>query len=442
MTATTTKPRRSRLTPLRLGILFLVVALLAGTALFNKNRIVTTLKPGETFGIAFSADSRLVPYLSQVKVSFVPVGVVTGVERNAAGGARVEVKVDDGTKAKLGTEPSAVIRPTTLLGGNYFVDLVPGGKPGEPSGDIPVARTKLPVELDKVAAALQPSALRGLQHDVANLDTTLRDGGKEAIDQLVADAPAALGPAANVLDAAVGTDQTDLTKLVSGLESASRQLIDKEGQLDAVVGDLHTTSSVLGNRAGDLSSAIGQLPASLDSTSAGLDRLRTTLAKLKDTAEPAQPVVTALNTALEHADPVLAKARPVVGNLRNLVADARPLVQDLVPASQQASALLGDVRGPVLDRVNGPVKSFVLSPYRGSGPYAASTSDKPMFQDLAYMFATLTRASSMSDRNGPAVSFQPGIGAGTVGGLPLSLEQMFTGLSGQLGIPLQKGGAR
>jgi phospholipid/cholesterol/gamma-HCH transport system substrate-binding protein len=62
-----------------------------------------------------------------------------------------------------------------------------------------------------------------------------------------------------------------------------------------------------------------------------------------------------------------------------------------------------------------------------------------MYPDVAYMFATLNRASTMSDRNGPAVSFHPGIGVGSIGGLPVSLEQMFTQLSTQLGIPLQKG---
>jgi phospholipid/cholesterol/gamma-HCH transport system substrate-binding protein len=434
-------PRAPRFTSLRLGLLLLVVSLIGGVVLFNKDRIATTVTPGETFTINFAADNRLVPYHSAVKVSFVQIGVVSGVEQAPDGTAQVTVKVDDGTRAKLGTEPSAVIHPTTLLGGNYFIELVPGGRSDAFTGDIPVQRTKLPVELDKVAAALQPSALQGLQHDVGNLDDTVRNGGQGAIDSLVAHAPAALYPAATVLDAATGTSDTDLTKLVSGLESASRQLIDKQGQLDAIVGNLSTTTSVLSRRADNLASAIGQMPATLDSTDAGLARLQITLDKLKNTADPARPVATGLTTALNHADPVLAKAQPVVNQLKDLLVQARPLVEDLVPASQQTSALLNDVRGPVLDRLNGPVKGFLLAPYRGVGPYAASTSDKPMYQDVAYMSATLTRAASMSDRNGPAVSFHVGIGAGSLGGLPISLEQMFTRLSTLFGIPLQQGAA-
>jgi phospholipid/cholesterol/gamma-HCH transport system substrate-binding protein len=432
--------KRPRLTSLRLGVAFIVVALVAGVALFNKDRIATTLRPGETFGIDFAADNRLVPYLSQVKVSFVPVGVVTGVEQTPGGGALVSVKVDDGTRAKLGARPSAVVRPTTLLGGNYFIDLVPGGPPGDFTGDIPVQRTKLPVELDKVAGALQPDALAGLRDTIGNLDQALNNGGRDAVDRLVADAPGALDPAQSVLDAAQGTNaDTDLPKLVGNLESTSRELIDQQGQLDDIVSNLRTTTSILSRRADSVSAVVAALPSTLDSADHGLASLKTTLGKLRDTAGPAQPVVRELNTVLTDADPVLAKAQPVVNQLRGLLVDARPLVQDLVPAAQQATTVLGDLNGPVLNRVNGPVKQFVLSPYHGTGPYAASGSDKPLYQELAYMFATLDRASSMSDRNGPAVSFQPGIGAGTIGGLPISLEQMFAQLSGQTGIPLQKG---
>ena len=60
------------------------------------------------------------------------------------------MEVDKDIPAKLGTAPTATIRPTTLLGGNYFVDLKPGGDPGEFHDVIPVAHTTLPVELDKL----------------------------------------------------------------------------------------------------------------------------------------------------------------------------------------------------------------------------------------------------------------------------------------------------
>jgi phospholipid/cholesterol/gamma-HCH transport system substrate-binding protein len=437
-----TTGKNRRLTAFRIGVLLIVVAVLAGVALFNKNRILTTLRPGDTFDINFAAGSSgLVPYVSQVKVSFVPVGVITGIRQHGDDGAIVSVKVDNGITDKLGGAPSAVLRPTTLLGGNYFVDLQPGGAPGRFTGTIPIERTALPVELDKVAAALQPRALDGLRHSITNLDQTLRDGGRPAIADLLADAPAALDPAAGVLDAARGANaDVDLARLVSGLETASRELTGKEGELDAIVDDLAETTELLARRRDAVAGVVEALPSTLDEASVGLSRLRATLIRLRDTAGPARPVVAALDDVLRDADPVLAKARPVVHQLRSVMTDARPLVAGLVGVTRQAGTALEDIRGPVLDRVNGPVTDFLLAPYHGSGPYSSAGSDKPLYQELAYMFATLTRASSMSDQNGPAVSFQPGVGVGSVGGLPISLEQLFVQLSDTTGIPLQNGG--
>lgn len=418
---------------LRIGIIAIVLVLAAGVVLFDKNRIMTTLKPGDTIKINFAEGSRLRPYFSQVKVSFVPVGVVTGVDRQADGSALVSVKLDDGVREKLGSQPSAVIRPTTLLGGNYFVDLERGGGPGEFSGTIPRERAQLPVELDNVAGALQPSALQGAQHSVENLDNTLQEGGRDALDRLLADAPGALGPAADVLTAAQGENpRTDLANVVTGLETAASQLTEHQGRLDAIVSGLRTTGSVLADRSDDLATAIANLPGAVTSTNSGMQRLDASLGKLRDTADAARPVAQQLAGTLQHLDPVLVKAKPFVGQLEGLLADARPLVQGLVPASQQATAVLSDVRGPVLDRVNGPVRQLITSPYRGTGPYAGQGSDRPVYQELGYMAANIDRASSLMDRNGSAMSFQPGLGPGTADGLPINVQQLFQVLTASI----------
>jgi phospholipid/cholesterol/gamma-HCH transport system substrate-binding protein len=35
----------------------------------------------------------------------------------------------------------------------------------------------------------------------------------------------------------------------------------------------------------------------------------------------------------------------------------------------------------------------------------------------------------MVDNNGSAISFMPGVGPGSLAGLPISLEQLFTGIA-------------
>ncbi len=70
---------RARRSPFRLGLVFIVVALVVGVGLFNKDPILTTLKPGTTFAIHFARDYHLRPYVTEVKVAGVPVGKVTAV---------------------------------------------------------------------------------------------------------------------------------------------------------------------------------------------------------------------------------------------------------------------------------------------------------------------------------------------------------------------------
>lgn len=410
------RPLRS-ISPFGLGLAFVIVALVAGVLLFNKNAISTAFRSGERITINFAANRGLVPDLSQVKVSWVPVGVVSDVERRDDGSVLVSVKVDDGTRDKLGSEPSAVIRPTMLLGGNYFVDLVPGGDrgPGEFSGKIPLGRTKQPVELDDVARALQPNVLEGLQGTVRQFDKTLAADGRAAIDELVRSAPSALRPADEVLTAAQGTHpRTDLTNLVSGLESTARVLTAQEGQMDAIVTGLKKTTGTLDARSGDLSTAISTMPSALASTETGLARLDKTLAKLRAIAKPARPIATELATTLRHLNPALVKSRPVVRNLTALMADARPMVKQLDPLVVTGTDVLGDVHGAPLKRLNGPVKKFVLSPFVGRGEFTTAHSKKPLYKEAAYMFAGLDRATMLTDRNGSAPNLQPGIGKRTL----------------------------
>lgn len=416
----------------QIGVLFIVVAIIAGAVLFNKNAIITTLRPGETIEVHFAANKGLRAYQSQAKAAWVPVGVVEKVERQDDGTVRVSLKVDNGTRDKLGSEPSAVIRPTTLLGGNYFVDLVPGGdrEAGGFSGTIPVERTKLPVELDEVARTLQPDVLDSAQGTIGKFDRTLDEAGSSAIKDFAEQAPSALEPTGEVLEAMRGTNpRTDLTKVVSGLENTARVLTKQQGQLDSIMSGLRDTTGVLSDSSSEISSAIEAMPSTLESTRTGLSQLDTTLAKLRDTAGPARPIARELATALEHLDPALAKSRPVVRDLTALMVDVRPLVEQLNPLAVGTTSVLGDVDGAPLARVNGPVKDFVLSPFKGSGEYKTAQSDNPLYQDLGYMIALLDRAGMNVDRNGHSVGIAPGANGTTV--VPPDVRKMLGGIFSQ-----------
>lgn len=420
-----------RVSPVKLGVGFVVLSLVAGVALFQKNAIITHIKPGTTIPIEFAQDYGLRAYFSKAKVAGVPVGTVTSVERLGKGRTEVEVKVSDDVPAKLGMAPSAEIRPATLLGGNYYVDLKPGGSPGSFGGTIPRQRTMVPVELGQVASAFQPDARKGIRSSVRDLEATLSNGGSAALRDLTRNAPGTLGPAAAMFDGLRGTRPSrDLPELVGGLESTSRVLAQQRSNLGGTVSDLRATAEVLGNRSRDMADTLDGMPATLDSADTGLARLRTTLSKIEDTADPARPAVRELDTTLRRLDPVLAETAPLARDLRTVLEEARPMVNDLAPTSRRLTSVFDDVRGPVLDRVNGPILRTVNSPFTGTGRYQGSGSPRPLYQELGYMVSNLDRAT-MTDRNGSMINFHAGVGPGSVAGLPISLEQMFRRLSGQ-----------
>lgn len=410
-----------------LGLIAIGVFALAGVYMYNQAAIETALKPGDTITMDFARGYELREYGTAVKVAGVEIGTVQSVERRDGGGARLTAKIDGDIPEKLGSAPGAAIRPAILLSGKYYVELIPGGdRESEFSGMIPVSRTTVPVELGNVVQAIQPDAIKGIRSSIGRVERTLGERGRTAFDQLVQDAPAALRPSSEVLDAMRGQrPDRDLENMVMGMNATAATLTKESGQLDAILRDLRGTSDALGGASDSLGAAIEEMPESLRTSNAGLARLETTLAKVRRTAGPARPVVTELSQFVDRANPVLEDARPVIHDLRGLLDNADPLVRDLVPTSQRGTAVLEDVRGPVMDRINGPIKKMLLSPYRGKGEYKKSGADEPFYKVFSWMWASAVASAKMTDANGSSIGFQPGIGPGAVAGLPVNTEQLW-----------------
>ncbi len=430
--------RLERANPVRIGLFVVIGVAVLGLALFQKQRIVAEMSPGrEDVSAVFASDYRLRPYVTKVKVAGVPVGVVTGVEPSDDG-ALVEMEVDNGTRAKLGSDPRAAIRPVTLLGGNYYLDLRPGGDPGEFEGTIPLSATTVPVELDRVLEALQPDVRESGRGTISGTRETLNRETRRELTQLLASAPESLDEAAPVLEAVQGTQpKTDLRDVVSGMESTARALTRHEGELERTLDGLAVTGQVLERNGPALRETVADLPASLRTSRQGLNALNTSLDHLRSVSESARPTVRELDDALARLEPVLAHSRPLLEEAVPTLRDLRPFISDLVPTTSRATTVLDDLDGGPLAKLNGPVREAVLSPWRGGTgtPYEGNGNSTPLYQELGYMFAGGSASANMTDRNGPTLHFQPGAGVGSVSGLPISFEELFRRL-------LLGGGAR
>ena len=391
---------RSRL---ELGVAWLVVTVVAGVILMNKQQLLLSLRRGDTVTAEFSSRYKLAPVVSKVEVAGVKVGQITGVRELDGGGAAVEMKLDKGTVDALGSKPTAAIRPATFLGGpglSAYVELTPGGDPGRFGGDrIPRDRTQVPVEFDRVNEVLQDTARRGLQTTVAGLDAALANGGKEALGAFLGDAAPALAPTGRVLDALGGREEGDLHRQVVHLAKAAAVLTATDGEIESVVDDLATLASTLADRAPESERSMATMPATLREARAGLAALDATLAKLEATAPGARPSVARLTELLHKLPPVLRKGTPLLADLRPVVADLKPALDDLAPTAGLLRDLLGDLEDPVLGRLSGQIVPALLAPYTATG------RTTKLYEELGYFVAGLDGAASYLNSEGSQLNF-------------------------------------
>jgi phospholipid/cholesterol/gamma-HCH transport system substrate-binding protein len=386
----------------------------------------------------FATSYKLRAHDSSVKVAGLTVGSVEKIEETDRETVLVTMKIDRETVETLGGEPTARIEPRTILGGRYAIEIAPGGS-GEFDGEIPIEATGSTVELDRVLEALPATAREGLQGLVGSAGPALSRSEKP-LGQLLETAPRVLEPGAEVVDAARGTrpDQ-DLPQLVSNLSATADVLSRRDGQLDSIVANLHATSVVLARHRGELSQTLADLPATVTEADAGLAGLNRSIERLTTTARSLRPSAPEVVDLVAELDPALSEAVPLMRDLKPLLRDARPAVRQLVPVAQQATGVLGDLEGPVLDRVNGPVVDFVMNPWDGTGPFAKSAlgyqADHTFYQELAYMATNVDRASMTQDRYGSTLAFQAGAGIESItDGLPFSVENIVRLALNQQGI--------
>ncbi|WP_169317046.1 MlaD family protein [Actinacidiphila oryziradicis] len=426
---TWTRPLRS---PAVIGAVLLVLTVVFLLAVYQKERIGTMLSSGHTVKADFTRDYQLRPYKTEVKVAGVSAGKVTGVKKEG-GHIVVSMKIDDDVAGKLGAQPSALIRPTTLLGGNYYVQLSPGGTDQKYDGStIPMSRTGIPVELDQVLGALPESARSGIQGSLKETDQTLKNGAGTSLNNLLGDAPGTLTPAAKVLTSLQGTRPSqDLSQLVPELDTIAAVATRQNGQLGDILDSLGTVSTALSNERQPVTDALATLPQTLSDTRTGLTALNGSLQQLTRTATDALPTAQRLGPLLTTTDPVLKQARPLVANLRPLLNKALPVVQQLVPTSKQATSTLDDLKGPVLDRVNGPIAKTVLSPWSGTGYYKGDGGNGHLFyQEVGYLATHAANLSKYGDKNGRMLGLALGAGTSSAGGNELGTAKLLQ----QLGI--------
>jgi phospholipid/cholesterol/gamma-HCH transport system substrate-binding protein len=389
-------------------VAWFVIMAVAGYGLLHKGEILLRLHDGKLVRAEFASRYKLADTISKVELGGVRVGTITGL-KPAGGGAVVTMKLDRSVLGVLGTSPRAAIRPATLLGGpglSAAVELTPGGTPGRFDGDrIPRDRTSVPVELDRVLEVLSDQARAGISTGAKGLAAAVGTGadgvnGQQQLGALLADAPAALGPAGPVLGALNGQSAGDLHRLVDDLGKVSAALTANDGELEAIADGSASVAGTFGDRARDAATTVAGMPGALDQAQKGLAALGSSLDKLAATSPGARPSVQRLTELLGHLTPVLAKGRPVLADLRPLAGEARPVVEQLTPTAALARQFLADLDQPVIGRLAGPVAGTVLAPYKDS--------PAKLYEELGYLTTGLAGMLQYTEPNGALLNFYNG----------------------------------
>jgi len=419
----------------RKGAALVVIFALVLLGLAFKDPIKVRLRPGDTITAEFSENYNLTAGLSKVKVAGLQVGIVTGIDYTDAGTALVKMKVDDDAIDALGSKPSARVAPLTILGGQYSVELVRGGTGTFSRATIPVSRTSTPVELDRVLAALPEDTRTATRSLVGRVDKTLRAGGTQGLRNVVKKGPEILPPAGAFLTALQGENpSTDLPSVVTNLQALAAVLDERSGAVSSMLDDLDTTTSLLASRRNQISTMIGQLPTTLDATDRGMMQLKETLDRLDVAAARLRPSIRNVDPLLRELGPTLREARPVVAQLPPILRDARVIVNQLVPTASLATAMVDDVRGPVINRIRGPILDKLDRTWHGTGEYKNSgggiQAANKFYEEIAFMITNLDRSSMTQDAQGSLLNFQAGVGTSTL--QPLALDEALARLIPQL----------
>ncbi|RJQ79767.1 MCE family protein [Pseudonocardiaceae bacterium YIM PH 21723] len=257
----------------------LLTAMVAGCGTPSTPDITVTAQFTDAAGLYVGND---------VAVLGVPVGTVTDVRPDGTQ-VKATLKLKPGTRIPAGAM-AVTVSPSVVT--DRHIELTPVYRNGPQMADgdvIPVDRTKTPVEIDRVLAAVdrltgelsKTDGGKSLLADAQNVATANLAGNGEKMK-------AALDAAAKLTDIGVA-NRDALMRLIRNVDQLTTAAAQHEDTIRSFTGNLATASSLVAEQAPQLTAALQQLTALLDETTvlvgANKDTLRETLRKARTSTD-------------------------------------------------------------------------------------------------------------------------------------------------------------
>ncbi len=251
---------------------------------------------------------------SEVRILGIPVGHVLAVEPL---GESVRVDFEFDARYEVPADAQAVVIAGSVVS-DRFVQLTPvfsSGPVMEDGDEIPLERTAVPVELDRVFASLDELAV-ALGPEGANSDGALTRVLETGADNLGGQGEN-LGETVENLSLAVdtlATEDDDLFSTVKNLQQFTTTMAENDGQVRTLNGNLATVSDQLAGEREDLALALSNLAVALDEVSVFVEENRTVLTEDIEKLETVTASVASQKDALSET---LVTGPVAISNLAN-----------------------------------------------------------------------------------------------------------------------------
>jgi phospholipid/cholesterol/gamma-HCH transport system substrate-binding protein len=401
-------PHSTGMPPFAAGIIAIVIvgiAVFLGFSRYNPFHHPFTLKA------AFASANNLRAQ-SPVREAGVTIGQVKQVEPIKGGGALVTMEIEN-SGLPIKKDAELKVRPRIFLEGNFFVD-IQNGTPTGPnlkSGDtIPVQQTATPVQFGQLLTALQSDTRQDLQTFLYEYaQKGLGNGGAEAYNKGLKDAPGAFRNASIANDATLGQKPGDLFQLERGQQRLAKSLTTNPAALRDLITQLNVTFGAFAREDTALEAAIPALNDTLRVATPALQSVDAALPSLRAFSREALPGVKSSGPTLDASLPFITQLRLLVRpqELRGLVHDLRPTIPALAQLNRGSVGLLNE------NRALSACQNNVLLPWVQKGvpdPEEPAIDGQPFYKSSAHGLVGLSSESRLNDANSPFVHIGAGSG--------------------------------
>jgi ABC-type transporter Mla subunit MlaD len=410
-----------------IAIIFILIFTIGPYLAFTKH--VPFTSHGYELNATFS-NSANIALNSPIRIAGVDVGKVISTERDGDN-TKVSFTVDSSGRP-IHDDAFAAIRPRIFLEGNFFVELDPGS-PSAPEmdsgGTIPVSRTSTAVQIDEVLSALQSPVRADLsrllegygtalnhepspEEDLTQLPEVKGKSGAEALNGAFQYGGDAGRYSAQVTNAFLGTQQKDLSRLVSSAGRAFGAFASRQRDLQGLIVNFDVFTGALANQSNNLTATIHLLAPTLRITHASLVSLNRSLPPLRTYAIELKPAVEELPGLIAASKPFLAQVRPLLsgkeaGGVAKLLRESTPYLAGAAQASKKTTL-------PQLNRLS-LCTSKVMVPTGNQVINDQFSTGQPNYREFLYNLVNFAGAAQNFDGNGPFTRAQIGGGPVLVG---------------------------